>query len=229
MSSSNSLVSAMDVVERAIADLVSTRHGQPSADDPSAPSPSTAEGPLTDAPDAGAVWLETSLPEASGEDKEAGVAEAAEADQPAWAGAPEAPLPAEKAEPDRGAEDAHGAHATVTPTSDPAAVTPPAAADAAVEPVLVSKDRVPAAGAATAGAAASSRSRSYQRQPPARSATDLSARLKARAMRAVLLALKEGHIPWDDVSGEHLRAYEAICGELAQCLKGRRADESRSF
>src|SRR4051794_12855278 len=42
MSSSNTLVSAMDVVERAIADLVSSRQGQTSRIDQSEPPPSAA-------------------------------------------------------------------------------------------------------------------------------------------------------------------------------------------
>jgi hypothetical protein len=54
----------------------------------------------------------------------------------------------------------------------------------------------------------------------------ISLRLKARAMRAVLLALNEGHTPWDDFSAEHVRAYEAICDQLSSCLHSKRRERS---
>jgi hypothetical protein len=60
----------------------------------------------------------------------------------------------------------------------------------------------------------------------AQSQMAISLRLKARAMRAVLLALNEGHTPWDDFSAEHVRAYEAICDQLSMCLHSKRRDRS---
>jgi hypothetical protein len=59
---------------------------------------------------------------------------------------------------------------------------------------------------------------------PAPSQLALSLKLKARAMRAVLLALNEGHTPWDEFSAEHVRAYEAICDQLNVCLQTKRRD-----
>jgi hypothetical protein len=232
MSSSKSLVSAMDVVERAIADLVSTRHGQPSADDPPSPSPSAEEAAVADGLDVTAS-SDGPAPDAPGASKDVGVAEAAE---PALTEEPEAPVLAEavgvgtdradKTGQDSGTAGLYAADINVMTRLEPA--TAQAAADPAGEPSIMSNGVIPPANAPAPGSA-SSPSRSYQRQPPARSPTDLSARLKARAMRAVLLALKEGHIPWDDVSAEHIRAYEMICHELSACVRAKDALNPRSF
>jgi hypothetical protein len=59
---------------------------------------------------------------------------------------------------------------------------------------------------------------------PTQSQLAVSLKLKARAMRAVLLALNEGHTPWDEFSAEHVRAYEAICDQLNTCLQTKRRD-----